>query len=344
MKLKKPKINSILLLSAIVIFVIVVSFIKSSYLVLVVNMAMLNAMMAYGLSIVLGMGGQMVFSGVAFMGIGSYITANLRSGRLGFYVDSTLTIILSVLAASLIAFLTGLLFLRLKNVFCTFATLGFVQVMWSLFSNYQPAFGGPYGITNIESIDVFGKRIMEYKEWFYIIFFFMLIVAFIVERIRNSSLGRSLASIRDNELAAQTLGVNIYRTRIIAFVIAGAFAGLSGSLYAMQTRFVSGDVFALSKSSMIIVMTMLGGVNNTVGVFVGSMLATVLPELLRNSEQYLMIIFGTLVILLMIFMPMGIGGLVVDYIRKQRQRQRVLTEKKAVVKKEISNGTDSETN
>lgn len=232
---------------ALILFSLIVTFRMNNYTVLVVNMALINMITAYGLSIMLGMCGQLVFSGVAFMGIGAYLTANLCSGRLGFTLPGTVSIVVSVFLTALIALATGALFLRLKNSFCTFATLGFVQVLYTLFLNYEPAFGGPKGIPEIRTLSVGGFIFDSYKKWYFLLLICVLIIAGLVERIRRTSLGRSLASIRDNEIAAQTLGVDIYRTRVIAFVIAGAFAGLSGSLLAQHNRFISGDQFSFAK-------------------------------------------------------------------------------------------------
>ena len=216
---------------------------RDNYIVLVMNTALVYAMVAYGLSVILGMGGQLVFSGVAFMGIGAYSVGNLCSGRLGFTLGSFLAILIAIGITAAISFFIGVLFMRLKNSFCTFATLGFVQVLWSLFQNYTPAFGGPNGIPQIATLSLFGKQISSYQEWFYLLLVAVLLIAIIVERIRSSRFGRALAAVRDNEIAAMSLGINIYWTRVIAFVIAGVFAGFAGALIAMHNRFISGDMF-----------------------------------------------------------------------------------------------------
>lgn len=305
------------------LFSLVVVFKMNNYTVLVVNMALINMITAYGLSVMLGMCGQLVFSGIAFMGIGAYFTANLCSGRLGFTVPGLLVIPLAVCFTTVVAFLTGILFLRLKNSFCTFATLGFVQVLYTLFLNYEPAFGGPKGILEIQTLSIGGFVFDSYKKWYLLLLVSVLLCAGLVERIRRTSLGRSLASIRDNEIAAQTLGVNIYRTRVIAFVISGALAGLSGCLLAQHNRFISGDQFSFAKSTTIVIMSMLGGINSTPGIFAGAMIVTFLPEVLRGLDKYLMFIYGIAVILMMIFMPMGIGGAVSDFLKGLRRKRKL---------------------
>lgn len=295
----------------------------NNYTVLVVNTALMNMITAYGLSVMLGMCGQLVFSGIAFMGIGAYLTANLCSGRLGFFIPGLATVLIAIIATAAISLAVGLLFLRLKSSFCTFATLGFVQVLYTLFLNYEPAFGGPKGIPEIRTLTIGGFVFDSYKKWYFLLLLIVFLTALFVERIRKSSLGRSLAAIRDNEIAAQTLGVNIYRTRVIAFVIAGTLAGLSGSLLALHNRFISGDQFSFAKSTTIVIMSMLGGINSTPGIFAGAMIVTFLPEVMRGMDRYLMFIYGIAVIVMMIFMPMGIGGAVADFLKKLRRRKSV---------------------
>ena len=318
---KAPKAGAIVVF--LVLFSLAVTWKMNNYTVLVVNMALINMITAYGLSIMLGMCGQLVFSGVAFMGIGAYITAILCSGRVGVFLPGHAAVVAAVALTALIAWAGGILFLRLKNSFCTFATLGFVQVLYVLFLNYEPAFGGPKGIPEIRTLSVGGFVFDSYKKWYFLLLGIVLLIALIVERIRRTNLGRSLASIRDNEIAAQSLGVNIYRTRVIAFVTAGAFAGLSGSLLAQHNRFISGDQFSFAKSTTIVIMSMLGGINSTPGIFVGALIVTFLPEVLRGLDKYLMLIYGFAVIIMMIFMPMGIGGAVSDFLKTMRRKHKV---------------------
>lgn len=322
--MKKWKVSSRIWVSVffLIFFSIIVTLKMNNYTVLVVNMALINMITAYGLSVMLGMCGQLVFSGVAFMGIGAYITANLCSGRLGILLPGMFATLLAVLLTAVVAWAVGILFLRLRNSFCTFATLGFVQVLYVLFLNYEPAFGGPKGIPEIQTLSIGNFVFDSYKKWYFLLLGMVLLVAFLVERIRCTNLGRSLASIRDNEIAAQTLGVNIYRTRVIAFVIAGAFAGLSGALLAQHNRFISGDQFSFAKSTTLVIMSMLGGINSTPGIFAGALIVTFLPEVMRGLDKYLMFLYGIAVIIMMIFMPMGIGGAVSDCLKAMRRKYK----------------------
>lgn len=306
---RKLSIRYAMLIPVLIVLSIMVSQVDSAYTVRVFDLALIYGINAFGLLLMLGMGGQLVYSGVAFMGIGAYTAANLCSGRLGVYLDSGLVLLLAILAGGLTAFLFGLPLLRLKGTFFTFATIGIVQIFYTFFLNFKPLFGGPAGISGIKTMTMFGIKFDDYYKWFYFLLILIVIVMLILNRARNSQFGRQLAAIRDNEIAAQVLGVNIYWTRVKAFTISGMLGGLSGALLAMLAKYIGADNFSYARASTFIIMAMLGGVNSAPGIILGSVIVTLLPEVLRGMDQYLMFIYGVLVIVLMILMPMGIFGL-----------------------------------
>lgn len=312
--------STVLIFLVAAIFVIVIPNMSEGYSMMIVNLGLIYAIATYGVSVMLGMGGQLSFATVSFMGVGAYITANLCSGRNGITMDTGLTLILVILISAVFAYVSGLILFRLKGTYFTFATIGLVQVTWSFYLSYKPLFGGPDGISNISTLNLFGFTPENYNDWFYILAGFVLIIALLVERVRRTQLGRSLAAIRDNEIAAQTLGINVYMTKVIAFTIAGVLAGIAGALYAMHSQFVSADMFTFERATTYIIMAMLGGVNNTAGIFVGSVLVTMLPEWLRFMQQYLQLIYGVGVILLMVFMPMGLAGLASSMSKSLKRR------------------------
>lgn len=311
------RVKIALLTLAFIGFIIAVPNITTPYGMMVMNVSIINFIAALGLSIMLGMGGMLSFATVSMMGIGAYFTANLTSGRLGFAIPTVQALVIAVLAAGAFAFVTGLILLRLKGTYFTFATIGLVQVTWQVYLNYKPLCGGPDGISSIPTLDLFGYVPANYYEWFHLLMATALIVGIIVERIRTTSLGRSLASIRDNEIAANTLGVNVYMTKVYGFMIAGMLAGLAGSLYGMHAKFISADLFTFDMATTYVIMVMLGGVNSTPGVFVGAILVMMMPEWLRSMERYLKLLYGIGVILLMMFMPMGLAGMANMFLKKK---------------------------
>lgn len=303
------KISTVLIIAFCLAFVIIIPTMYQGYSLMIVNNSLIYAIITFGISIMLGMGGQLSFAGLAFMGYGAYFVANVCTGRLGFQIPSVLALFLAPIFCAVIAYVIGLILLRLKDTYFTFATIALVQVSYSFFTNYRPLFGGPDGISAIPNLSLGGFELNNNTRWFYFLVVIIALLAFIVARIRKTGFGRALASVRDNDTAALTLGVNVYKTKVKAFTIAGMLGGLAGALYVMQGNFVASDMFAYSNATQFIIMAMVGGINNTFGSIVGSVLITILPEALRSLERYLQLFYGLAVILLMVFMPMGLSGM-----------------------------------
>ena len=305
MKKKHNYLKVCLLLAAVAVCTLVIGNTANKYYITVLNAALIFTIAAFGLSLMMGMGGMMSFATVSFMGIGAYGSANFCM-QLG--IHPVFSVILATLVTVVVAGLFGLLLLRLKGAYFSFATIGIVQVTYALFLNYKPLTGGPNGLPNIPKMDLWFMEITTQEQWFYFLAIVITACAFALERIRRTSLGRSLAAIRDNELVAKAQGIDIYRTKLLAFMISGLFGGLAGGLYAHMNAYLSAYLFTYDVSVKFLVMVMLGGVNSTVGVIVGTLLVSFIPEWARPLESYMKLIYGVAIILLMIFMPMGIVG------------------------------------
>lgn len=317
-RLRKPL--ALLLVAALAL--VLVLGLCSNYMIRVVNYGLFGAILAYGISVLLGMGGQLSFASVAFMGLGAFTVANLCTDRLGFTASPMVALLVAVVSCAVVGFALGLVLFKLNGTFFTFGTIAVVQVAYTFFLNYKPLFGGAEGISNVQPFSVFGYALTENSQWFVVLLILTIVVALIVERIRSTQLGRSLASIRDNETAAKTFGVNVYMTKVYAFTIAAVFAGLSGALYCFQGNYAVSDMFTYNNATSYIIMCMLGGVNDTVGVLIGSLLVKTVPEFFRQFDQYVQLFWGVAIILLMIFMPDGVMGLVRSLTRRLRRRKR----------------------
>lgn len=324
------KPSTIILLVACALFIVFIPLRYSGYNLMLYNTALIYAIVVFGLSLMLGMGGQLTFAGLAFMGAGTFYVANLCSGRWGFWVNNSLALITTPIVTGLLGFLIGSVLLKLKGTYFTFSTIALVQVAYSFYQNSRPISGGPDGISNIAPLRILGFEFNNYKRWFYLLVVLVIIVALIIERIRRTRFGRSLAAIRDNETAALTLGINVYRTKVIAFAITAMLGGLAGGLYAMQGRFAGSDMFTFERSTLFIIMGMIGGINNTFGVVIGSILVAMLPEWLRSLQRYLQLIYGLSVIVLMIFMPMGLAGIGSEMCKRIKRKITGIHAKKAL--------------
>ena len=237
------------------------------------------------------------------------IRDSLCTGRHGVEIGSLPSVLLAILLCGIIGGLIGMVLLRLNGNFFTFATIALVQIFQTLFINYVPLFGGSSGISGIPTFSIGDFQVKGYKAWFIFVAVVVGVVALLVERMGRTRVGRALYSIRDDEIVANSLGINVYRTKLIAFVIQAMLGGLAGALYAMQISYIGSDIFTWVKATSIVIMAMVGGINSPLGTIIGAIIVTALPEIFRNFQQYLRLIYGIAIILLMVFMPSGIMGL-----------------------------------
>lgn len=309
--------NIVMVVLTIAFIFIVPRVMPNQYMMTIMDNAIIYFIAILGLTVMLGMGGQVTFSLAGTMGVGAFTVAvaTVRG-----HMHPLLATVLAVVVASVFSYVLGIALFRLKGTYFAFASIALVQILYSLMLNWKQVTGGADGISGIPPLDI-GIMVCKTKfDYFYVLIVIALVCGLIVNRIRNSSLGRSLASIRDNEIAARCLGVNVYQTKIISFVLAGAFSGLAGALMAFTNTNITSELFTFEQSSIFLVMAMLGGIGSTLGAFVGTILLTMLPEWMRFMATYYKFVYGVGVILLMIFMPMGLAGLVKTFFKKRKNK------------------------
>lgn len=310
------------LLGAVALFVFYVFIPNKSgtYTITVLNGALIYYIANIGCALMLGQCGLVSFASVAFMGVGGYVSA-LLSSRLGW--NPFLAMGAAALASMLAAWLLGLALMRLNGTFFTFSTIALVQISYTIFNGWKEVTGGPNGIPQIPGFRIFGWEARDYFSNYYILITLCILAALIAIRLKKTNLGRAMSSVRDNELVAKSMGVNVYRTKVIAFVIAAAFAGFAGAALVHNTHYVVSTYFTFDNATTYIIQTMVGGVYNVMGVFLGTILITMLPEWLRPLQEYIRLVYGLGVILLMIFMPMGIWGTMSALWKRLKKRLHV---------------------
>lgn len=275
------------------------------YIITVLNSALIFYVACLGINIMLGMGGMVSFAAIAFIGIGAYTSANCNL-KLG--LNPFVSMFISILVAGVMAFLAGLVLLRLQGTFFTFSTVALVQIAYSIFTNWKEVTGGPDGMGGISPFQLGSLKAVTPVQNYYILFTLCVLCCLFVLRLKKTNLGRALSSVRDNEIAAKVMGVNVYMTKVIAFMIAGMLAGLAGGMMVFNYHFVGSSSFTFDQSLTLIIMTMLGGVFNPIGVFLGTVLITMLPEWFKPLQEYIRLFYGLGVMFLMVFMPMGLWG------------------------------------
>jgi branched-chain amino acid transport system permease protein len=259
--------------------------------------------LSMGLDITIGYAGQPSLGHAAFWAMGAFASAIFTAKYgLSFWVSLPL----SVLFTGLVGVLLGLPSLRVKEDFLVIVTLGLCLVVQSL-AQHLPLTGGALGISNVPKPSLFG-----YKFSVGVYFLFVLAWVFLcggMSRIIDRSwMGLAFRSIRDDEIAAEIMGIHISRLKVLAFAIGAAYAGLAGVLYAHFMNFVSAEMFGLNESVTILSMIVIGGLASIRGAVLGALLLGTAPETMRWAADYRMSIIGILMFLVIIFQPEGLFG------------------------------------
>ena len=291
----------------------------SSYIMNVLIVGTCTYLCCMSVYVLLGLCGQNSFAQAGLWGVGGYITANMTL-KLG--LPPIAAMLISIAGTALICFLLGFAFFRLKDYYFTFATIGLMTILNSLFTNWNEVTGGAIGMKDIPEFGAFGVSFSNDTQYLYFYFAIAAVAFVLVKVLFNSALGRSFMSIRDNEIAANCMGVNSLLTKSIAFGISGALCGLAGAMYAFYAGYLSYPTFTYNQSTLYLVMLMLGGTASPVGAVIGSLLIVMLQEWLRPLQEVMMFIYGVGIIVLMVFQPEGIlGGVKALYDKIQNRRK-----------------------
>lgn len=266
-------------------------------------------MMGLGLNIVVGMAGLLVLGYVAFFAIGAYSVALLTApdphgAIMGFWPALGIGVLLAVLSGVLL----GLPVLRVRGDYLAIVTLGFGEIIRILSkSDVLTGFtGGPGGVRAIAGPSLFGINLNNEFYFLYFIILGIILLTFITVRLQYSRVGRAWMAIREDEDVAQAMGIYTLRYKLLAFAISAAFAGLGGVLFASRNKFAGPEDFTLLVSINVLCLVIIGGMGSIPGVIVGALVLKGLPEVLRQLEDYRMLAFGILLIVMMILRPEGL--------------------------------------
>ncbi|MFN2461729.1 MAG: branched-chain amino acid ABC transporter permease, partial [Candidatus Velthaea sp.] len=216
----------------------------------------------------------------------------------------------AILLSALVAFCVGYPSLRqLSGHYLALATIGFGIIAQLVLVNWKSVTNGSDGMTGIPAPAIGGYSFDSYFSYFYIVLFFVIVTAYVAARVKATRVGRAMQAIRENEMAAIAMGIDATKFKILAFVLAGAYAGLAGSLLAHSIKFLSPDSYSFDQSVVFLVMLILGGSSSIGGAILGAVLLTILPEVLRPLKNSYIMVYGAAVIAMIIFMPQGLAGL-----------------------------------
>lgn len=257
----------------------------------------INIIMTTSLNLTVGVLGQINLGHAGFMAVGAYAAGIfLKSGVVDGFPGFILSLIIAGLVAALFGVLIGLPVLRLTGDYLAIVTLAFGEIIRVLIENLGFT-GGAQGMAGIPTTDSFGK--------YYFVAAFLLTMIFTYASSRQ---GRAVLSIRDNELAAESCGINITKHKTLTFTLSAIFAGVAGALYAQSFGVLAANIFNYNKSFDYLVMVVLGGMGSMTGAIFSSIGLTILPEVLRPLAEWRMVFYALTLIVVMIFRPQGLLG------------------------------------
>ena len=273
------------------------------------------AMAVLGMVVVLGYAGQINLAQAAFFGIGAYA---IGLGTLTYGLHFWVSLVLGMAVAGIAGLVLGLTTLRLGGHYLAMITISFQQIFDLIMVNWIEITHGPDGIPGITPPTLFGIHLTDKRAYLLFCAAVLFLLIWFVWWLPSTRLGRAMRAVRDNELAAETIGVHTLRTKVIAFTISAVLGGIGGALYAAGFTYISPDNFNFLRSIEFLTAALLGGAQSPFGAALGTVLIVLLPEWLRFLRSLYLAVYGLGVILIMVFMPEGIWGL----LRKAWQRVR----------------------
>jgi ABC-type branched-subunit amino acid transport system ATPase component/ABC-type branched-subunit amino acid transport system permease subunit len=308
-------ILTLLLLASVFILPLVIT---SNYWLNILNLGISFSVACLGLNIVLGYAGQLSLAQAAFWGVGAYASAILTT-KLGLSV--WIGMLSSFVVAGIFGVLLGIPTLKLSGHYLAMATIGFGIIVQLILINTIWLTNGSDGITAIPSPWIGPIELREANTFFYFAALSLILLIWVTLRIKGSRVGRALMAIRENEMAAETMGIDTTFFKIMAFTLSAGYAGFAGSLFAhCGSHYISPDTFSFDQSVMLLAMAVLGGNGSAVGSVVGATLLTLVPEVLRFLKDSYMMVYAAGIVVIMVFMPGGIAGLVYNLPVSQRLR------------------------
>lgn len=290
---------------------------QNDYYLDVAILSEIYVILALGLNIVVGYTGLLALGTAAFYGVGAYCMGVLN---LNYGIPFWLALPFAFILTGLFSIPISAPALRLRGDYLAIVTLGFGEITNQVFTNWVSLTRGPMGIPGISPPRVFGWQfgdtlpsvagiLLPTNTLFYFLGLVFVGLALLVSiRLERSRLGRAWKAIREDEAAAEAMGVDTFRLKLLAFVISAGFAGVAGCFFASYSAFVGPTSFTFMESVLILCMVVLGGRGNLTGVTLGAVLLVILPEFLRGFAEYRMLLFGVSLVVVMILRPQGLWG------------------------------------
>ena len=328
-QMSSARVNVLLVVVALAIVAIIVPH-SNSFVILLATRALAFSILVMSLDILLGYTGLASLGQAAYLGVGAYLTAILATRyQIGLGWDFWAVVVLGMLLGAALAAFFGLLAIRATGVYFLMITLALGQCVWGLAYRWNSLTGGDNGI-NLRSRPKFGIDLADEVTFFYLVLACFAVSLAMMYTLVRSPFGRSLTGIRERELRMQILGYNTWLHKYIAFIIAGAFGGLSGVLWAHTAGIVSPENVVLTTSVDALLMAVLGGAGTLIGGVIGAIIVFGLREYLSTLVPWWQYVLGAVYVLTILYLPTGLMG-----IPERIRQSRTLAAKREETKKPV---------
>ena len=279
------------------------------YSVFLLCLLAIYALVSLGLNLLMGYTGQIAAGHAGFLAIGAYVTAIFTANFE--WIPCPLTLLLAGTVSGMIGFLLGIPILRLKGFYIAMATLAFGVVVSEIILQWSSVTGGDDGFS-VPTARI-GSFVFDSDfKLFYLIIPVTVIMTLLARNLVNGYIGRAFIALRESEIAAQTIGVDLAKYKTIAFAISAFYTGVAGGLFAFLITYLSPDAFTIELSVDFIAMIVIGGLGSIMGSIIGAVVLTGMQQVLAGLQDLQILIFGLALIIFMIFMPKGIVGMLAD--------------------------------
>ena len=273
--------------------------------------------LSLGLNLITGCMGIVSIGHAAFFGIGAYTAALLS---LNLHWNFLFTFLAASLTSALFGLLLGLPTLRLSGKYLPIVTLSFCEIARIVETNERWLTRGPLGLPGIPGFSLFGLRLKSPTQCYYLVLVLCALAIYVIHSIMNSRTGRVITAIKNDEIAAESMGIELSRYKLLIFSVSSIFAGLAGAFYAHYVGFIDPSSFSADQSIQILSMIILGGMGNIYGSILGALSLTALPELLRPLLSMRQVLYGALLVVMVLLRPQGIlGGINLRHLKQQHE-------------------------
>jgi branched-chain amino acid transport system permease protein len=297
----RKKWISFFALAAVIAFIPLV--VKGGYYLLILNIIAINGLVVLGLNLLIGFAGQISLGHAAFFGMGAYFSAIFTTT---YNTPPWPTLVVVMVFTALVAYVMGVPTLRLEGHYLVMATLGFNIILYILMVQMDYWTGGPSGFAGIPPLHLGSLPIEGDLHFYWLVWPFFLLIFIFSLNLVDSRVGRALRAIHENELVANSMGVNTERYKVIIFAISAAYGSMAGSLYAHYLSFISPKTFDIFYSIQIVTMVVVGGIGNLWGGLLGAAVLTALPEVLHAMRDYALLLYGVILMGALVFFPEGL--------------------------------------